>query len=97
MEGYIILGFLEAESKHGLRYMRVVGDGDSSVFARIREEVPGWGRYVTKEEYAHHICKCYRANLEKLITDNPLYQGKHHLSKNTRVRLASALRCAIRV
>jgi hypothetical protein len=52
--------------------MRVVGDGDSSVFARIREEVPGWGRYVTKEEYAHHICKCYRANLEKLVTANPL-------------------------
>jgi hypothetical protein len=30
--------------------MRVVGDGYSSVFARIREEIPGWGRYVTKEE-----------------------------------------------
>jgi hypothetical protein len=33
MEGDIILGgFLEAESKHGLRYMRLVGDEDSSVF-----------------------------------------------------------------
>jgi hypothetical protein len=38
MEGDIILeGFLEAESKHGLRYMRPVGDGDSSVFSRIRQ------------------------------------------------------------
>jgi len=37
MESDIILeGFLEAESNHGLRYMRVVGDGDSSVFAKIR-------------------------------------------------------------
>jgi hypothetical protein len=37
MEGDIILeGFLEAESKHGLRYMWLVGDGDSSVFSRIR-------------------------------------------------------------
>ena len=98
MEVDIILeGFIEIEIKHGLRYMRVVGDGDSSVFARIREEVPGWGRNVTKEESATHICKCYRANLENLITDNPLYKGKHHLSKNTRVRLVSALRCAIRV
>jgi hypothetical protein len=96
MEGDIILeGFLETESKHGLRYMRVVGASDSSVFARIREEVPGLSRYVTKEECANHICKCYRANLEKLVTDNPLYKGKHHLSKNTRVRLVSALRCAI--
>jgi hypothetical protein len=42
----ILEGFLEAESKHGLRYMRLVGDGESSVFSRIRQEVPGWGRYV---------------------------------------------------
>ncbi|CAG2236224.1 unnamed protein product [Mytilus edulis] len=98
MEGDIILeGFREAEKKHGLRYMRLVGDGDSSVFARIREEVPGWGRSVSKEECANHLCKCYRSNLEKLVTDNPLYKGKHHLTKNTRVRLVSALRCAIRV
>ena len=47
MEGDIILeGFLEAESKHGLIYMPLVGDGDSSGFSRIRQEVQGWGRYV---------------------------------------------------
>ena len=64
MENDIILeGFLEAEGKHGLRYMRLVGDGDSSVFAKIREEVPNWGRYVVKEEFANHINKCYPSNL----------------------------------
>ena len=77
--------------------MRLIGDGDSSVFARIREEVPVWGRFVAKEECANHICKCYRSNLEKLVTENPLYKGKHHLSKSTRVRFVSALRCSIRV
>ncbi|XP_076081060.1 uncharacterized protein LOC143051967 [Mytilus galloprovincialis] len=98
MESDVILqGFLEAEKKHGVRYMRIVGDGDSSVFAKIREEVPGWGRSVKKEECANHVSKCFRSNLEKLVTDNPLYKGRHHLSKTTRVRLVSALRCAIRV
>ncbi|VDI15012.1 Hypothetical predicted protein [Mytilus galloprovincialis] len=98
MESDVILqGFLEAEKKHGVRYMRVVGDGDSSVFAKIREEVPGLGRSVKKEECANHVSKCYRSNLEKLVTDNRLYKGRHHLSKTTRVRLVSALRCAIRV
>ena len=64
MESDIILeGFLEAENKHGLRYMRLVGDGDSSVFAKIREEVPNWVRYVVKEEFANHINKCYPSNL----------------------------------
>ena len=47
MESDIILeGFKEAESSHGLRYMRIIGDGDSSVYARIKEEVPVWGRYM---------------------------------------------------
>lgn len=68
MEADIVLeGFKQAESKHGLRYIRVVGDGDSSVYARIREEVPGWGRYVEKEECANHTCKCFRSNLENLF------------------------------
>ncbi|CAC5417646.1 unnamed protein product [Mytilus coruscus] len=56
MESDVILqGFLEAERKPGVRYMRVVGDGDSSVFAKIREEVPGWGRSVKKEESENHV------------------------------------------
>ena len=100
MEGDIVLeGFLQAEFKHGLRYMRVIGDGDSSVFSRIEQEVPGWGRDVTKEECANHICKCYRSHLEKLVPDNPQYtcKGRHCLSKTTRVMLVSTVRCAIRV
>ncbi|CAC5385731.1 unnamed protein product [Mytilus coruscus] len=97
MECDIILeGFKQAEEKDGLRYVRVVGDGDSSVFANIRKGVPGWRREVTKEECANHVCKFYRSNLEKMVTENPLYQGRNHLSKTTRVRLVSALRCAIR-
>ena len=98
MESDIILeGFLEAEAKHGLRYMRVIGDGDSSVFAKIRDNIPCWGSDVSKEECSNHVCKCYRSNLEKLVSENLLYKGKHHLTKTTRVRLVSALRCAIRV
>jgi hypothetical protein len=57
--------------------------------------LPGWGRYVAKEECANHICKCYRTNLEKLVSDNQLYKGRHHLSKTPRVRLVSAVRCVL--
>ena len=35
--------------------------------------------------------------MEKLVNDNTLYKGKHHLTRTTRVRLENALRCAIRV
>ena len=49
MEADIIVeGFKEAEAKHGLRYMYLIGDGDSSVYARVQEQVPVWGKYVKK-------------------------------------------------
>lgn len=98
MESDIILeGFQTAEKTHGLRYMWLIGDGDSSVFARIREEVPVWGAQVQKVECANHMCKCLRSNLEKLVETNPNYKGKNNLTKSVRVRLVSAVRCAIRM
>ncbi len=40
----LVEGFKASESMHGLRYMRMTGDGDSSVLANIQTNVPGWGR-----------------------------------------------------
>lgn len=98
MEADIIIeGFKQAEDKHGLRYMTVIGDGDSSVYAKIRQEVPGWGPHVKKLECANHVCKCLRSNLEKVVSENPQYKGKHHLSKSARIRIVSAVRCSIRM
>ena len=97
MEAAIILeGFNAAEKVHKLRYMRVIGDGDSSVFARIRAEGPVWGRDVQKLECANHSVKCLRSSLEKLVVEKPYYKGKY-LTKQTRIRLTTAVRCAIRM
>ena len=66
METDIILeGFLQAEKKHGVHYLRFVGDGDSSVYPTLLEQVR-WGRFIKKLECANHACKCYRGALEKL-------------------------------
>jgi hypothetical protein len=98
MESDIIVeGFKQAEGMHGVRYMRMIGDGDSSVYARIQEGVPMWGRSVQKLECANHACKCLRSSLEKLVVDKPHYQGRDKLSKATRVRLVSSIRCAIKM
>ena len=72
----IIDGFKKAESKHGVRYMRFVGDGDSSVHPALLENVPMCGRYIKKLECANHACKCYRGSLEKLASDNLGYKIK---------------------
>ena len=77
--------------------MRFIGDGDSSVFARIHEEVPVWGHAVVKMECANHAVKCLRGHLEKLVVSKPHYKGAKKLTKATRVRLATAVRCAIKM
>ena len=98
MEADIILsGFLEAESSHGVRYTKIIADGDSSVFSVLQEKVPVWGKSISKLECANHACKCVRSNLEKLVLEKPHYKGKGKLTKNNRVRLTTALRCAIKL
>ena len=44
MEPDIILeGFKQVEEVHGVRYKRFVGDGDSSGYPTLVQNVPGWG------------------------------------------------------
>lgn len=98
METDIILeGFKEAERVHGVRYTKFVGDGDSSVYPTLLQNVTGWGHLIKKLECANHACKCYRGALEKLVQDNPSYKGSGRLTQKMRKRLVSAARCAIRM
>ena len=93
----IVEGFIEAERVHGVRYTQFVGDGDSSVYPTLIQQVPGWGHAIRKLECANHCCKCYRGSLEKLVQDNPSYKGNGGLTERMRQRLVSAARCAIRM
>lgn len=93
----LVCGFNAAERMHGVRYMRLVGDGDSSVLANIQQYVPIWGPMVTKVECANHSIKCYRNRLEKIVTDFPKYKGKGGLTQRAMKRLACGARCAIKM
>jgi hypothetical protein len=98
METDIILeGFKKAEQTHGLRYIRFIGDGDSSVYPTLLLHVPIWGREITKMECANHACKCYRGSLEKLVANNPAYKGKGGLTEKMRKKLTTSARCAIKM
>ena len=93
----IVEGFKMAEEKHGVRYIRFVGDGDSSVYPSLVSSVPVWGYAIQKIECANHATKCYRSALEKLVHDNPSYKGKGKLTDAMRKRLTKAARCAIKM
>ena len=79
----VLEAFKTAESKHGIRYMRFIGDGDSSVHPALLENVPVWGQDIKKLECANHTCKCYR--------------GKGGLTALMRKKLTSAARCTIKM
>ena len=97
MESDIIAeGFRLSEVQHGLRYMRVTADGDSSVMCTIIQSVP-YGPFIQKVECANHACKCYRSRLEALAHDHPEFRGKGGLTKRIIQRLAVGARIAIRM
>ena len=89
-------GFRLSESHHEVRYMRLIGDGDSSVMATITTTVP-YGPFVRKIECANHACKAYRSRLEKLAKDHPEFRGKGGLTKRVIQRLTIGARIAIRM
>ena len=93
----ILEGFQQSERVHGLRYTSFVGDGDSSVYPTLLQEVPTYGRAIKKLECANHACKCYRSSLEKLVQMNPTYKGKGGLTLQMRKKLTCAARCAIKM
>ena len=50
-------GFQKAESQHIVRYLRFIGDGDSSVHPVLVAKVPVWGYTIRKIECANHATK----------------------------------------
>ena len=89
-------GFRLSEKHHGIRYMRVTADGDSSMMATLIQTVP-YGPFVQKIECANHACKAYRSSLEKLAKDHPQFTGKGRLTKRVIQRLTIGARMAIRM
>nr|CAH7733841.1 unnamed protein product [Callosobruchus chinensis] len=54
----IVQGFQESEQTHGLKYLKFIADGDSSVHAKIKREV-SYGQSVMKIECVNHSVKNY--------------------------------------
>ena len=89
-------GIWLSEVTHGVKYLKLIGDGDSSVMATVRQSVP-YGSHVEKIECANHAVKCYRSQLEQLAKDNPQYRGKGWLTKQAIHRLTFGAHIAIRI
>lgn len=70
MESTILVeGFQKSQEMHGVKYLQFVGDGDSSVFAQLREKV-SYGRQIKKIECKNHVIKNYTGALYKVINNS---------------------------
>ena len=95
MEADIIVeGFNMSEKLHGLRYITLIGDGDSSVHHNIISSL-SYGRYVEKIECANHVVKCYHSRLANIVKDNPKFGGQGKLTKGIIMKITQAARKAI--
>lgn len=74
MESNIIVeGFKKSIPEYNIKYKYVIGDGDSSVYARLIENV-SYGREIINYECANHSTKCLTTNLYRL-TKNKLFSA----------------------
>ena len=92
----IVEGFSRSEQMHGLRYIGLIGDGDSSVYSKIIENVP-YGRRVKKKECANHAVRCYRKCLHDLVNTHTEWKGRNGLTEHKIRRIAAGARAAIRM
>ena len=79
---------------HGVKYIKVVDDGDSSVLHTLCITVL-YGRHVSKLECANHCVKCYWSHLEQLVKDFLHFKGHGNLSKSTINQIVYGAKCAI--
>lgn len=91
----IVEGFQASEKMHGIRYKFFIGDGDSSVHARLFQNV-SYGRSIQKLECANHVVKNYTGHLHKLAADKSFPPEGRKLLKQSIPRLTAAARGAIR-
>lgn len=66
MESTILVeGFQQSVEMHGMRYLFFIGDGDSSVYSKLREKV-SYGHMIKKTECKNHVIKNYTSALYKV-------------------------------
>ena len=81
----LVEGFKMSIQMHGLKYTRLIGDGDSSVTNALRDNMPyGLNTHIRKIECINHLLRNYTNKLRKTArkTDNRVGSVPAKLRKN---------------
>ncbi|CAN8019835.1 unnamed protein product [Ixodes persulcatus] len=66
----IVEGFRRSEEMHGLKYNRLIADGDSSTYRALLEAAPYGNQMVQKIECRNHILRNYSGHHKKEVRTN---------------------------
>ena len=95
MEADIIVdGFNKSEVMHNLKFLSFIGDGDSSVHAKIISNVK-YGKDILKVECINHLVKSVGKALYKIKKDTTIDVEGRKLLTSTSIKMIqnSILRC----
>lgn len=59
-------GFKTSVLVHGLKYLKMVGDGDSSVYRRLLQIKPYGNKLVEKVECRNHLLRNFSSKLREI-------------------------------
>lgn len=91
----IVDAFCTSVELHGVRFLKYVGDGDSSVMAKIREKCP-YGYRVQKVPCKNHLMRCYTSGLYSVALNSALkFPEARKMLRGKIDRLVKAANCAI--
>lgn len=96
MEANILVeGFNRSIEMHGVQYRKFIGDGDSSTFARLKDEV-SYGNQIRKVECTNHAIKNFHKHLIKVKKDtNITLRGRKLLTQHAINHLVRRAKCII--
>ena len=96
MESEILVqGFKSSLAMYGIKYHRLIGDGDSSVYSKIVEARPYVDTTVEKIECRNHLVRNYSAKLKDLTTNTKFSCKERKLLESRLLRLRSGVKGAI--
>jgi len=91
----IVEGLTHVYREHGLWVKFVIGDGDPSVYARVRERAPR-GSLVLKLECSNHMTRNYTSKLHAVRQNTKFPLAARKVLTDTIPRLSAAVRGATR-
>lgn len=92
----LVEGFRKSEELYGIRYHKIIADGDASVYIKILEAKPYKNTHIEKIECRNHLLRNFRKHAKELCTNRTYPITQRKLLGNQINRCTKNILCAIK-